>query len=145
MGSWLSIYLLLCCGPEQSTKYNSAIVNMFGCRQQYVQEGFNPPSVVFVQSAGCPDEFSISKCEIMKSFRGETVWEDHCGANVLLLPIHETKKQNKQKKTNAPRLTSASPVRAKLGRHVSDVTSIFLERRVLIERGLQNLLYIIHV
>lgn len=86
----------------------------------------------------CPNEISISKCE---SFRAETVWEEHCGANVPLLPIHETKKKKKQKKD--PRLTSASPVRAKLGsiRH----NLYFLERRVLIERGLQNLLYIIHV
>lgn len=90
----------------------------------------------------CPNEISISKCE---SFRAETVWEEHCGANVPLLPIHETKKKkkrNKQKK-NAPRLTSASPVRAKLGSIRRNL--YFLERRVLIERGLKNLLYIIHV
>lgn len=75
-------------------------------------------------STGGPSEVSLSKCE---SFRAETVLEEHCGANIPLLPIDETKKPPKKtKKTKSdPCLPSASPVRERPERHESNITSIF--------------------
>lgn len=101
-GSQRLIYLLLCCGSKQSTKSTilqlytclAADSNMYSMYRSHVKAGFRHVGAphrwfsVLCLSTGGPNEVSISKCE---SFCAETVWEHYC-ANILLFPIHETKK-----------------------------------------------------
>lgn len=119
-GSQRLIYLLLCCGSKQSTKSTilqlytclAADSNMYSMYRSHVKAGFRHVGAphrwfsVLCLSTGGPNEVSISKCE---SFCAETVWE-HCGANILLLPIHETKKP--ETKQSMPHFSLASALEA---------------------------------